>query len=545
MRQKIALLLSVIALTININAQCPTLILGGELGNSSASSAADIDRIFPKLRKMQLNTVLVPAYWDLLEPEEGKYDFALTDKVIATAEANDLKVVFLWFGAWKNSMSCYAPAWFKADYQRFPRAITANGKPLEIASAFSENVFAADSRAFAAWLKHVKEVDTNHTVVMLQIENEIGMLESARDHSAIANQKFNDNVPEQLTAFLKQNKKTLHPQMAEKWNGKTSGTWTELFGDDIFTEEIFMAYYYACYVERMAQTARQYTDIQLYVNAAMNSRGRLPGQYPSAGPLAHLIDVWHAAAPTIAFLSPDIYDDGFPDWIAQYHRANNQLFIPEMKLSPADGAQAFYAIAEHDALGISPFSIENASGATERSITQAYTALRQLAPIIEKNRGKGTMHGLLFQNKDDATTIADGELRITAKHFFTLPWDPRATDGSPWPTAGGIIIRLNTNDYVVAGSGIVVTFESDGERTEPKNLGEDGFAASGSETTKSQKWSAKQRTGILSVDQISIDQNSEFQFIRRLNGDEDHQGRHVRIGVDEFSILHVKLYQYK
>lgn len=545
MRQTIALIITVLALSINLNAQCPSLILGGELGNSSASCTADIERIFPQLRAMQLNTVLVPAYWDLTEPTEGNFDFTLTDKVITTAQANDLKVIFLWFGAWKNSMSCYTPAWFKTDYLRFPRAVTTDGKPLEIASAFAENVFKADSTAFAAWLRHVNSVDANHTVVMLQIENEIGMLESARDHSNVANEHFKAQVPADLTAFLKHNKASLHPQMARKWSGKTSGTWVELFGNDIYTDEIFMAYHYARYVERMAQTARQFTDIPLYVNAAMNSRGRQPGQYPSAGPLAHLIDVWHAAAPSLAFLSPDIYDDGFPDWIAQYHRPNNRLFIPEMKLSPADGAQVFYAIAEHDALGTSPFSIENASGAAERSITQAYAALRQLAPIIERNRGKGTMHGLLFQRKDDATTIADGDLRITAKHFFTLPWDARATDGSPWPTAGGMIIRLDTNEYIVAGCGIVVTFESDGERTEPKNLGEDGFAASGSETVDSQKWNAKQRTGILSVDQISIDENAQFHFIRRLNGDEDHQGRHVRIGVDEFSILHVKLYQYQ
>ena len=34
----------------------PFLILGGELGNSSASSVQDIERIFPKLQRMGLNT---------------------------------------------------------------------------------------------------------------------------------------------------------------------------------------------------------------------------------------------------------------------------------------------------------------------------------------------------------------------------------------------------------------------------------------------------------------------------------------------------------
>ena len=169
----------------------PFLILGGELGNSSAACTEDIERIFPKLQRMGLNTVLVPAYWDLIEPQEGQFDFTLTDKVIRQARQNDLKVIFLWFGAWKNSMSCYAPLWFKENYKKYPRAYTQKGKPLEIASAFSENVFQADNRAFSQWMEHVAAIDKEEgTVIMIQIENEIGMLEDARDYSKEANALF-------------------------------------------------------------------------------------------------------------------------------------------------------------------------------------------------------------------------------------------------------------------------------------------------------------------------------------------------------------------
>ena len=83
----------------------PFIVLGGELGNSSAACAEDIEVNFAKLHRMGLNTVLVPAYWDLLEPVQGQFDFSLTDKVLEEARKNDLKVVFLWFGAWKNSMT--------------------------------------------------------------------------------------------------------------------------------------------------------------------------------------------------------------------------------------------------------------------------------------------------------------------------------------------------------------------------------------------------------------------------------------------------------
>ncbi|MDE7350944.1 MAG: beta-galactosidase, partial [Muribaculaceae bacterium] len=171
------------------------LILGGELGNSSASSKEDIQSIFPRLKDMGLNTVLMPVYWELTEPSEGKFDFSLLDEALSTARNNDLRLVLLWFGAWKNSMSCYAPGWVKTDVRRFPRAVTEDGKPLEILSAFSDNVLQADLNAFNAMLDHLIKYDQEGTVSMIQIENEIGMLESPRDHSKLADKEYAKGVP--------------------------------------------------------------------------------------------------------------------------------------------------------------------------------------------------------------------------------------------------------------------------------------------------------------------------------------------------------------
>lgn len=532
----------------------PFLILGGELGNSSASCPEDIERIFPKLERMGLNTVLVPAYWDLIEPVEGQFNFSLTDKAIDQARKNHLKVIFLWFGAWKNSMSCYAPLWFKENYQKYPRSYTENGKPLEIASAFSEEVFQADNRAFCQWMKHIASTDKEEgTVIMIQIENEIGMLESARDHSAIANKAFHAPVPEAFTSYLKKNKKQLHPQMLKKWGSqgyKTSGTWQELFGTDIYTDEIFMAYHYALYVERMAQTARSIYNIPLYVNAAMNSRGRKPGEYPSAGPLAHLIDAWHCGAPSIDILAPDLYDDGFTDWVAQYHLHNNPLFIPEIKLTDNDGVRAYYIFAEHDAIGISPFSIEDGSDAPNNMLVAGYRHLKELMPLLTQYQGKGAMKGLLFDQQNKERILEMDDLVLTCRHNFTLPWDPRATDGSTWPEGGGIVLRLAKNEYLIAGNGIVVEFAKKSEKAmseEKKALGEDGFVQAGSNDqpkTSNQRWNGK-RCGIGSVDEVKVNADGSFQFVRRLNGDQDHQGRHVRISVGDYKALHVKLYEYK
>lgn len=526
----------------------PFVILGGELGNSSASSPADIARIFPKLQRMNLNTVLVPVYWDMVEPVEGNYDFSLIDATLDEARRCGLKVVFLWFGAWKNSMSCYAPSWFKSDYKKYPRAYTSEGKPLEIASAFSENVYQADSRAFKAWLSHLADVDKDGTVLMVQIENEIGMLEDARDYSAAAQREYDKGVPSQLIVFLEKNKKSLHPQLLERWrdNGmKRTGSWREVFGDDIYSDEYFMAWNYAAYVERLAREARDILGRPLYVNAAMNSRGRKPGEYPSAGPLAHLKDIWHAAAPTVDILSPDLYDKGFTDWVAQYHTSDNPLFIPEIRRFDGNAAQAYYVIGEHDAIGISPFSIENGSDSPQSTPVRGYAALRDLMPLLVKYQGKGVMNGFYFDNDSTERILRHDGLKITANHYFTLPWDPRATDGSEWMPVGGVIIRLAPDEYIIAGTGIVVKFENETESSVKRNLGEDGFLNAGSDRNAAPSWGGGMRAGLASVDEVAVNPDGTLRFVRRYNGDETHQGRHVRIGVDDFQVLHVKLYQYK
>jgi hypothetical protein len=529
----------------------PFIVLGGELGNSSASSEIDIERIFPKLERMKLNTVLVPAYWDLIEPQEGVFDFSLTDKVISQARKNNLKVVFLWFGAWKNSMSCYAPEWFKRDYVRYPRAHTSNGRPLEIASVFSQNVFHADNNAFSQWMDHIASTDNEQgTVIMIQIENEIGMLEDARDHSAVADSAFNSPVPAQLIEYLQNNRNALHNHLLKKWtdNGaRTSGSWTDLFGNDVYTDEIFMAWHYASYVERLAQTARATYDIPLYVNAAMNSRGRRPGEYPSAGPLAHLMDVWHCAAPSVDIISPDIYDDGFKGWVAQYHTAGNPLFIPECKATDNNGVRAFYVFGEHDAIGISPFSIEDVKTADNLQFVRGYAKLGEIAPLLTKYQGSGQMHGLLFSQDDKERILDEGNVRVVCRHSFTLPWDSRATDGSTWPEAGAVLIRISDEEYILSGNGVVVEFlNSSAEATgEHVQLGEDGFLLNGGAENNSSLTVESSRVGLATVDEVTVNPDATLTFVRRLSGDQTHQGRHVRISVGEYKTLYIRLYTYK
>ena len=526
------------------NTPADLFVLGGELSNSAATSVEDIDEVMPRMKALGLNTVLVPAYWELMEPQEGHFDFTLIDRTIEQARQLQLKVVFLWFGAWKNSMSCYAPLWFKQDTKRFPRARTQYGKPLEIATPFSEQVFQADNKAFEALVKHISQTGSD-VVTMIQVENEIGMLEDARDHSKLANEVYQKGVPQELVSYLKKNQKTLHPWLKARFDAKGK-TWTEVFGDDIYTDEIFMAYYYAMYVGRLCETALRYTQMPLYVNAAMNSRGRQPGQYPSAGPLAHLIDLWHCGAPQLLCLAPDIYDTGFKGWANQYALQNNRLFIPESRCCENSGARALYAFGEHRALGFSPFAIDQASPSETESVTKAYNLLRQVYSL----NSPLTSYGLLFDQEDKERIINDGDMVITCRHYFTLPWDPRATNGSVWPEGGAILLKLGNNEYLLAGTGVVVAFASAYEKAHEQQqlLGEDGFVVAGSPSSSSHLPSSifkGSRKGIASVDEVTIDKQGKMHRLRRLNGDQDHQGRHARIACGEWKILHVRLYDYK
>jgi len=88
----------------------PYLILGGELGNSSAGTAAQADSMLPQIAKVHVNTVLMPVAWEQIEPVEGSFDFGILDHWTEVAREQRLHLVVLWFGSWKNGVSSHAPA---------------------------------------------------------------------------------------------------------------------------------------------------------------------------------------------------------------------------------------------------------------------------------------------------------------------------------------------------------------------------------------------------------------------------------------------------
>lgn len=501
----------------------PFLVLAGELGNSTSSSLEYMRPVWPKLAGLNLNTVLIPVYWELIEPAEGKFDFSLLDGLIQEARKHKLRLVPLWFASWKNSMSCYAPAWVKTNQRRFPRSQDRAGKGMEILSPFSKENLDADSRAFAAFMRHLREVDTNdHTVIMVQVENEIGMIPDSRDRSAIADRLFNQPVPVELMGYLQQHKDNLIAEFRAGWaaNGfKTGGTWEEVFGKGPATDEIFMAWHFARYVDRVAEQGKAAYSLPMFVNAALIRPGYLPGQYPSAGPLPHLMDVWRAGAPKIDFLAPDIYFQNFAEWVRRFHRAGNPLFIPENMPGPLNAVDALYAIGQHDAIGYSPFSIESLDEGTSRSLTDGYDLLQQLAPLILEYQGKGLMAGLLPEGAEQRLPqqlrLGGYTLNITYDRSAPSPVTPNSQPATV--VSGGLVIAIGADEFLFAGTGLTVTFETD---------------------------TGDQLVGILSAQEGKY-KNGQWLPGRWLNGDQTHQGRHLRLGTGTFGIQRVKLYRYR
>ena len=430
----------------------PFLILGGELHNSSSSSLAYVSPILARFSAGHLNTALAAVSWEMIEPEEGKFDFSLVDGLLQEARRNQLRLVLLWFGSWKNGVSTYPPVWVKTDLQRFPRALDADGKSLDILSTFSDANREADARAFAALMRHVRESDGDaHTVLMVQVENEVGVLGESRDRSAAANKAFDGPVPKELIAYLQEHKDTLVPELRQKWEdagSRTAGNWEDMFGAGDETDEIFMAWNYARYVNRVTQAGKAEYPLPMFVNTWLaewrETAPSKPGIYPSGGPMPHMQDIWRAGAPRIDILSPDIYSF-FEERCALYHRSGNPLFIPEMIRETRTCSAIFYALGQHDAIGFSPFGMESLPAFSEE-LGKAYEVLAQISPTVLENQGKGVIGGALLDadHPKQSLRVGDYTLELGIAHHYSFP-----TPEYP----AGIFIQVGADEYLVGWTG--------------------------------------------------------------------------------------------
>jgi beta-galactosidase GanA len=476
----------------------PFLAVTGEMGNNTATSLENMQPIWSRLVAGNLNCVLAAVHWAQLEPVEGQYEFALVDGLIQEARHNNLKLVFLWFGSWKNGLSSYVPYWVKKDYKRFPRIQIKGGKSIELLSTLGDATRDADARAYRALMRHIKEVDgQRHTVLMMQVENEVGVLRDSRDRSAPANRAFAGAVPRELMTYLQQHKDTLSPELREVWtaNGsKTSGTWEEVFGpgkpDSIDmpiqtnspplsqeeyqtgwrklhwpVDEIFMAWNYARFVGKVIEEGKAEYNIPMYVNAWLQQPNMAwPGTYPSGGPLPQVHDIWRAGAPTADVLAPDLYLQYFDEVCERFTRNGNPLFIPE---TSANAANVMSAFGKYNAIGFSPFGIERSVG-PDTELAAAYRVISQLAPAIAAQQGKGTITAVRMDRGDAPLNVKLGDYTLNLSYIGAgrVPIAPEPTaagqqrppgaaaQGPPPVQAAAILIAAGPDEfYLGAGAG--------------------------------------------------------------------------------------------
>ncbi|MEJ2049735.1 MAG: DUF5597 domain-containing protein, partial [Calditrichota bacterium] len=404
-----------------------------------------------------------------------------------------------------------------------PRIKDDKGKSHEILTPFSENNLQADLKAFQALMKHIQEIDEkDHTILMIQPENEIGMLPTAKDYSPLANKKFQENVPKEFIQYLKQHKENLVPEFKEIWaqnSYKETGTWQDIFGEGPHTDEIFMAWYYAKFTNTVVEAGKAIYPLPMYVNAALNRPGKLPGTgYPSAGPLPHLMDVWKAGGPSIDFLSPDFYFPDIKHWSDLYTREENPLFIPEHRFDNTVAPKAAFVFGHYEAMGFSPFSIESTAKPEVEPLGKLYHLIDQLTPMITANQGQNKIDGVLLDKQNQESILQFGNYEFTIKHSYTLGYEENSKNEN-WQITGALIVQTDENEFYLAGSGVVITF---------KNLKNPDL-----------------NVGILKAEQGKFENNA-WKVIRHLNGDQTHQGRHIRILLsDGFFIQRFVLYNYK
>jgi hypothetical protein len=424
--------------------------------------------LWPRLKAMHLNTVLAPVSWALLEPSEGKFDYTLVDGLIRDARAQDLHLVLLWFGSWKNTWSSYAPDWVKRDFDRFPRVQLKNGSGTERLSPFHDANRIADARAFSALMRRIREIDgTAHTVLMIQIENEVGVIPDARDHSSKADAVYRQPVPTELMDYLKRRKDTLDSDLRARWRAggfPSSGNWEAVFGPGLETEDLFMAWHYARYIGKVAEAGKAEYPLPMFTNAALIRPEYAPGQYNSGGPLPHSVDIWKAGAPQLDFLAPDIYFE-FKKWSGRYTRPDNPLFIPEAAGDSEGAANVFYAIGRHAALGFSPFAIDGTKEpVSDNPLARSYDILSQLSPLILENQPKGRVAGVLLEELTPSqnVSLAGYTLHVSGGGpRRPLFGDGGALTAAPFQPAYGIFVAAGRDEFYLAGSGLTITFSPD------------------------------------------------------------------------------------
>jgi hypothetical protein len=439
----------------------PYLILGGQIHNSSGWPS-ELPQVWQSMAALHANTVEAPVYWEQFELQQGRFDFTNVDQIVEGARAHNLHVVLLWFGTWKNGNMHYVPAWVKANPRHFPHTIRPDGEPIDVLSPMSRDTLEADKAAFTALMRHLKQIDAEqHTVLLIQVENESGNIGGVRDNSPESNKEFAGAVPaDLLTATNKQ-----------------PGTWSQVFGSD--ADEIFQVYHQAKYINAIAAAGKAEFAIPCYINVWIDPpAAELPQRqvdtpgiaYPSGGAVQKMVGLWRKLAPSIDMIGPDIYTNDsafYRELIKAYHRPDNPLWIPETGRDDSYGKFFFYALG-NDAIGFSPFGVDQSGwnilgDQPWKAHANNFALIGPMIREIAQLEFEGKLKTAVEEPGQTMQELEFGGWQATVTYGFPQS-DGRSAPGTKDAHGTALVAQLGPDEFLVTGVDASVSFHLPGKR---------------------------------------------------------------------------------
>ena len=380
----------------------PFFALGGQVHNASGYAIKDLEQAIECVHLFGGNSIAIPVYWEQIEPEEGQFDCSIVGEIIDRCREEKLRVIFLWFGTWKNGTMKYVPAWVKRDTERFHRVLTPTGYKTSVLSSHCQANFDADKAAFVRLMGYIKDKDeAEGTVVAVQVENEPGIIGgTVRDFGPEGEAAMAEPVPGKLMDYLRGRTDSPVYQIWQAAGAAAAGDWETVFGDD--GSEIMTAWSIAHYINAIAAAGKAVYDLPMYVNVWLDFAGwDVPGlSYPSGGAVTKVLDVWKCDTPDIDFIAPDDYKSDMETYshiLDVYDRPDNVLHVPESQCyGPGPNVRGiFKAIADHNSMGHHVFGVEcfldNEGDIREDRIPilKSLSMVSDALPLIERYSGTG------------------------------------------------------------------------------------------------------------------------------------------------------------
>lgn len=457
----------------------PFAILGAQCHNSSAWPAT-LPQVWSAIERVHANTLEVPISWEQFEPEAGKFDPSIVDLLLQQARERHVRLVLLWFGTWKNGSAHYLPLWMKAQPEKYPRIVGRDGKRVDSPSPHSADLLAADTRAFTALMQHLKQADPQHTVIMVQVENEPGAWNAIRDYSPAAQRLFEAAVPEVLLGRL-------------GLTARKGEAWAAVFGAN--ADEFFHAWSVAHFIGQVAAAGKAVNPLPLYVNAALRDPLTNPaaGTYESGGPTDNVLDIWKAAAPAVDLLAPDIYQSEpakYQKVLELYARPDNALFVPETISAPLFSKYCFSALAR-GAIGWAPFGIDGprrmgpapADANEPDALAVTFAALEPSNREVARLAFAGRLHALVEEKGEVTQSLTVGRWRITATYGVPAFGFGREPKGNPEPVGRMLVGQIGPDEFLVTAYRCRVDFQpadaTSGAQREFVRVEEGAFAPDG------------------------------------------------------------------